>query len=74
MPASTPPRITLRYRVRITCMPDGLRRPRVLADRADPQAPAGPEQADVDDDERGRARQVDEEVLVEQDRPDDRDL
>ena len=73
MPASTPPRITFEYRVRITFSPTVSAARGCSPDRADPQAPAGPEQAHVDDDEQDRG-QIDEDVLVEQDRPDDRDL
>ena len=52
---------------------DGVGGPRVLADRPDPQPPAGAEQRDVDDDEQDGGA-VDEHVLVEQHRAEDRDL
>ena len=52
---------------------DGVGGPRVLADRAGAQPPAGAEQPDVDDDDED-VHQVDDDVGVEQQRAEDRDV
>ena len=73
IPAIMPPRMTLRYLVSQHPDADRVGRGRVLAHGADPQPPAGAEQADLDAGI-SDVGDVQEDGRVEEDRADDRDV